>query len=75
MTSDSVGLKSEDLDMDLARFLGILVVFGAPAIVGGGLVMHLLHSWVAVWLFEALLVFTAVKTALRAAGKSAPTEH
>ncbi len=61
--------------MDLARFLGILVVFGAPAIVGGGLVMHLLHSWVAVWLFEALLVFTAVKTALRAAGKSAPTEH
>lgn len=61
--------------MDLARFLGILVVFGAPAIVGGGLVMHLLHSWVAVWLFEALLIFTAVKTALRAAGKSAPTEH
>jgi hypothetical protein len=61
--------------MDLARFLGILVVFGAPAIIGGGLVYHLLHSWLAVWLYEALLIFTAVRTAYRAAGKSAPSAH
>jgi hypothetical protein len=61
--------------MDLARLLGIIIVFGAPAIIGGGLVMHLLHSWLAVWLYEALLIFTAVRTAFRAAGKSTPSEH
>ena len=63
------------MDMDLARFLGILVVFGVPAIIGGGLVYHLLHSWLAVWLYEALLIFIAVRTAYSAAGKSAPSEH
>jgi hypothetical protein len=73
--SESEGLKSEDLNMDLARLLGIMIVFGVPAIIGGGLVMHLLHSWLAVWLYEALLIFTAVRTAVRATSKSAPTEH
>lgn len=61
--------------MDLARFLGILVVFGVPAIIGGGLVYHLLHSWLAVWLYEALLILVAVTTAIKAAGKPAPSEH
>jgi hypothetical protein len=68
-------IKSEGLDMDLARLLGIMIVFGAPAIIGGGLVYDLFNSWVAVWLYEALLVFTAVKTASRAAGKSASSKH
>ena len=61
--------------MDLARFLGILVVFGVPAIIGGGLVYHLLHSWLAVLLYEALLILVAVTTAIKAAGKPAPSER
>jgi hypothetical protein len=48
--------------MDLARLIGIIIVFGAPAIIGGGLVYHLLHSWLAVWLYEALLILVAVTT-------------
>ena len=61
--------------MQLARMIGILVVFGVPAIIGGGLFYDLFHSWVAVWLYEALLVAGAVTTAYRAAGKPAPSEH
>jgi len=61
--------------MQIARMIGIMVVFGAPAIIGGGLVHHLLHSWLAVWLYEALLIFVAVTTAIKAAGKPAPSEH
>ncbi|MBW1860153.1 MAG: hypothetical protein JRI70_08795 [Deltaproteobacteria bacterium] len=61
--------------MDLARLLGILVVFGVPAIIGGGLVSHLFHSWVVVWIYEILLVGLAVRTAYNAAGKSAPGDH
>lgn len=61
--------------MDLARLIGIMIVFGVPAIIGGGLVYHLLHSWLAVWLYEALLILVAVTTAIKAAGKSAPNEH
>jgi len=61
--------------MDLARLLGILVVFGVPGIIGGGLVMHLFHSWVVVWIYEILLVGLAVRTANNAAGKSASDDH
>ena len=61
--------------MDFARLCAIIIVFGAPAIIGGGLVMHLFHSWVAVWIFEILLVGLAVRTACNAACKSAPDEH
>jgi hypothetical protein len=61
--------------MDLARFLGILVVFGVPAIIGGGLVYHLFHSWIVVWIFEAILVFVAFKTAYAAAGKAPAGGH
>jgi hypothetical protein len=64
-----IGLLSEELDMNLARLLGILVVFGVPAIIGGGLFYHIFHSWVAVWLYEALLILTAVTTAWNVAGK------
>jgi len=61
--------------MDLARLIGIIIVFGVPAIIGGGLFHHLFHSWVAVWLYEAVLVFVAIRTAYSAAGKSAPSGH
>lgn len=61
--------------MQLARFLGIMVVFGAPAIIGGGLFYDLFHSWVAVWLYEALLVCGALTVAYRAAGKPAASDH
>lgn len=63
------------MDMDLARLLGILVVFGVPAIIGGGLTYHLFHNWFAVILWEALVVFGAGTTAYKAAGKSAPSTH
>jgi membrane protease YdiL (CAAX protease family) len=61
--------------MQLARFLGILVVCGAPAIIGGGLFYALFHSWIAVLLYEALLVCGALAIAYKAAGKPAPSEH
>ena len=61
--------------MDLARLLGILVVFGIPAIIGGGLTYHLFESWFAVALWEALVVFGAGTTAYKVAGKSAPSHH
>ena len=61
--------------MQFARLIGILVVFGAPGIIGGGLVMHLSHSWVAVAIFEVLLIIGAVTVAFKAAGKPAPSEH
>ncbi len=61
--------------MDLARMLGIMIVFGVPAIIGGGLVCDLLDSWLAVWLYEALLILVAVTTAIKAAGNPGPSEH
>jgi len=57
--------------MDIFRMMGIIIVFGAPAIIVGGLAFHLFHSWFAVALVEAALVLTAVTTAYKAAGKSA----
>lgn len=57
--------------MDLARMLGIMVVFGVPAIIGGGLVYHLFESWWVVGIWEALVVYMAGSTAYKAAGKSA----
>ncbi|NVL90417.1 MAG: hypothetical protein HWN69_05395 [Desulfobacterales bacterium] len=56
--------------MQLARMFGIMIVFGVPAIIGGGLFFHLLHSWVVVAIFEALLVCGAATTAWKAAGPS-----
>jgi hypothetical protein len=61
--------------MDLARFIGIMIVFGVPGIIGGGLVFHLFHSWPAVWIYEGLLILLAIRTAYNAAGKSAPSGH
>jgi hypothetical protein len=63
------------MDMDLARLLGILVVFGVPAIIGGGLFYDLFENWVVVWLYEALLVCGAFTIAFKTAGRSAPSKH
>jgi hypothetical protein len=45
--------------MDISRKLGILVVFGVPAIVGGGIVYGIFGSYVPVFIFEILLVMLA----------------
>ena len=46
--------------MTLSRKLGTLVVFGVPAIVGGGIVYALTHgNYYAVATYEAILLFTA----------------
>jgi hypothetical protein len=61
--------------MDLARLIGIMVVFGVPGIIGGGLIYHLFHSWPVVWIYEILLVLFAFRTAYNTAGKSPPSGH
>ncbi len=61
--------------MQLARLIGICVVFGVPAIMGGGLMYHLFHSFVAVWVFEALLIAFAIRTSWKACSQPAPSEH
>lgn len=61
--------------MNIFRMIGIIIVFGAPAIVGGGLVYHVVHNWFAVAIFEALLIVGAATTAYKAAGKSAANHH
>ena len=46
--------------MDISRKLGILVFFGVPAIVGGGIVYALFgNSYPAVFIYEFLLLLTA----------------
>jgi hypothetical protein len=45
--------------MEISRKLGILVVFGVPAIVGGGIIYGLFGSYVPVFIFETLLVLVA----------------
>ncbi|MEN8246796.1 MAG: hypothetical protein ABFS43_18060 [Thermodesulfobacteriota bacterium] len=45
--------------MDVSRKLGILVFFGVPAIIGGGIMYALFGSYVPVFIWEILLVFIA----------------
>mgnify|MGYP001815160873 FL=1 len=45
--------------MDVSRKLGILVFFGVPAIIGGGIMYALFGSYVPVFIWEVLLVFIA----------------
>lgn len=61
--------------MQLARLIGILVVFGVPAIIGGGLVYALFHSFVVVWIYVALLIAFAIRTSCKACCKPAPSDH
>lgn len=47
--------------MNVSRRLGTLVVFGVPAVIGGGIVYALTGgNYVAVFAFEILLLFAAV---------------
>ncbi len=45
--------------MDISRKLGILVFFGVPAIIGGGIIYGILHSYVPVCAYEVLLYLGA----------------
>lgn len=45
--------------MDISRRLGILVVFGVPAVIGGGIVYALFHSYVSVFAYIIALLFVA----------------
>lgn len=45
--------------MDGSRKLGILVIFGVPAIIGGGIVYAIFHSYIPVFVYEILLIFVA----------------
>ena len=45
--------------MNISRKLGILVFCGVPAIVGGGIVYALFGSYVAVAIWEIVLLFAA----------------
>ncbi|MCU0613706.1 MAG: hypothetical protein MUD09_01345 [Desulfobacterales bacterium] len=46
--------------MTVARRLGTLVVFGVPAIIGGGIVYAIFGSYVPVVAFQGLLILIAV---------------
>ncbi len=45
--------------MTVARRLGTLVVFGVPAIIGGGIVFAIFGSYIPVVVFEGLLILVA----------------
>lgn len=42
--------------MDMSRRLGILIFFMVPAIVGGGIIYGIFHNYMAVLIYEVLLV-------------------
>ncbi len=47
--------------MNISRRLGTLIVFGVPAIIGGGIVYALTgHNYVAVFAYEIILLFIAM---------------
>lgn len=46
--------------MNISRRLGTLVVFGVPAVIGGGIVYGLFGNYVSVFAFEILLLFAAI---------------
>lgn len=45
--------------MNISRRLGTLVVFGVPAVIGGGIVYALFHSYISVFAYEIILLFIA----------------
>ncbi len=47
--------------MNISRRLGTLVVFGVPAIIGGGIIYALTgQNYVSVFAYEILLLFVAI---------------
>ena len=45
--------------MTVARKLGILIFFGVPAIIGGGIIYAIFHDMTAVWVYEIMLLLGA----------------
>jgi len=45
--------------MDISRKLGILILFGVPAIIGGGIVYSAFGSFPPVAIYEAVLLLIA----------------
>lgn len=45
--------------MDVSRKLGILVFFGVPAIIGGGIMYAMFGSYIPVFIWEVLLILVA----------------
>ena len=51
--------KGDREKMNISRRLGTLVVFGVPAVIGGGIVYALFHSYVSVFAYEIILILIA----------------
>jgi len=51
---------------DSGRSLGIMIFFGVPAIIGGGVVYALSGGYTAVIIYEILMLFVAGGCAVRA---------
>jgi len=45
--------------MDVSRKLGIVVFFGVPAIIGGGIMYAMFGSYIPVFIWEVLLILIA----------------
>ncbi len=45
--------------MTIPRIIGILVFFGVPAIIGGGITYHFTADFLAVFSFEFILILIA----------------
>ena len=46
--------------MDISRKLGIMIVTGVPAIVGGGIVHYFFGSYIQVIVYEIILLIAAL---------------
>jgi hypothetical protein len=51
--------KGDQEKMNISRRLGTLVVFGVPAVIGGGIVYALFGSYVSVFAYEIILILIA----------------
>ena len=47
------------MEMNISRKLGILVFFGVPAIIGGGIVYAVFGSYIPVIVYESILLLVA----------------
>ncbi len=59
--------------MDIARFFGIITVFGVLGIWGGGLMYHWSHGYGLVWVWEFVLLIIALKVAFKVTKGKAPS--
>lgn len=56
--------------MNITRNIGILIVFGVPAIIGGGIIYSIFGSNVSIAIFEALLFLLAFGVIRKASARS-----